>query len=239
MQVPHTHPPGFRGTRGELLEALKREQPLTVRELASRFGLTPNGLRRHLKLLEDEGLVRYRREVRGVGGPVFAYTLTAEGEALFPRAYDTALEEALELLRESQGAAAVARVFGRQWARIAERVRPSLRTLPLAERARALAEALTAEGYMAEAASAPGSATIREHNCAIRDVAERHPEACDAEAAFLEDLLGAKVTRRAHILQGCNACEYAIQDASTIPEVSAPVEGAAGSNETKHTEEQA
>lgn len=212
MQPQPTQPVGFRGIRGELLAYLKREQPLTVRELAGHFGVTSNGLRRHLKLLEEDGLVRYRREVRGVGGPVFAYTLTDAGEALFPRAYDSALEEALEYVRESQGADAVAGVFGRHWARVAARMRPTLEALPLRERARALAEALTAEGYMAESESIAGEATIREHNCAIRGVAERFPEACAAEAAFLEELLGAKVTRRLHILDGCNACEYTIHE---------------------------
>ena len=212
MQTPSEHPRGFRGVRGDLIALLKREQPLTVKELAERFGVTPNGLRRHLKLLEEDGLVRYQRQVRGVGGPVFAYTLTENGEALFPRAYDAALEEALEFVRESQGASAVADVFGRHWARVAERMRPALEALPLPERARALAEALTAEGYMAESEASAGSTTIREHNCAIREVAERFPEACAAEAAFLEELLGVKVTRRLHILDGCNACEYTIHE---------------------------
>ena len=218
MQTPSMRAVGFRGIRGELLASLKREQPLTVRELAERFGVTPNGLRRHLKLLEEDGLVRYQREVRGVGGPTFAYTLTENGEALFPRAYDSALEEALEYVRESQGTAAVATVFGRHWARLAERMRPMLAALPLTERAQALAEALTAEGYMAESGTSAGGTTIREHNCAIRGVAERHPEACAAEAAFLEELLGAKVTRRLHILDGCNACEYTIQESETARE---------------------
>lgn len=205
-----------------MLALLKRDQPLTCRELAERFGVTPNGLRRHLKLLEEDGLVRYQREVRGVGGPVFAYTLTAGGEALFPRAYDSALEEALEFVRESQGESAVASVFGRHWARVAERMRPRLEALPLPERARALAEALTAEGYMAESDDIDGATTIREHNCAIRGVAERFPEACAAEAAFLEELLGVKVTRRLHILNGCNACEYTIHDTQGAREHAAP-----------------
>ena len=230
MQMPATQAVGFRGIRGELLATLKRHQPLTVRELATRFGVTPNGLRRHLKLLEEDGLVRYRREVRGVGGPVFAFRLTDAGEALFPRAYDAALEEVLEFVRESQGAAAVAGVFGRHWARVAERMRPALAGLPLEERAQALAEALTAEGYMAEVDASTGRATIREHNCAIRGVAARFPEACAAEAAFLEDLLGARVTRRLHILDGCNSCEYTIEGAAET--------GASRRNRTNETKGQ-
>src|SRR4051794_37446336 len=90
---------GYRGIQADLLVSIKKSQPITVKELAGQFGLTPNGVRRHLKNLETAGVVQYRREIRGVGGPVFAYSLAESGEALFPRAYAPALAEALELLR--------------------------------------------------------------------------------------------------------------------------------------------
>ena len=51
---------------------------------------------------------------------------------------------------------------------------------------------------------------LAEHNCAIRAVAERYPEVCAAEAKFLQAVLAASVERTAHIVDGCNACEYAI-----------------------------
>ena len=78
MAIAVTAPIGYRGTRGEILTALKMSQPLTAKELADKFGVTPNALRRHLKELENEGIVRYQSEIRGVGGPVF----TPRGEAV-------------------------------------------------------------------------------------------------------------------------------------------------------------
>ncbi len=88
---------GFRGLRAELLVALKKApHALTAKELAEQFGLTPNALRRHLDSLEAEGLVRYRREVRGVGAPVYAYSLTEGGQALFPQAYAPVLAAVLD-----------------------------------------------------------------------------------------------------------------------------------------------
>ena len=55
-----------------------------------------------------------------------------------------------------------------------------------------------------------GAFQLTEHNCAIRAVAERYPEVCAAEERFLSSVLGAAVERRAHIVSGCNACEYAV-----------------------------
>jgi len=205
-------PAGYRGTRGELLVALKKSQPLTAKELADRFGVTPNALRRHLKELEVEGVVRYQREIRGVGGPVFAYSLTEAGETLFPRAYETALTEVLDLVREQQGDDGLIQLFGRRWDEIARLARPELERLPVDQRAARLAELLTSLGYMAETRPGAGALPVlTEHNCAIRAIAERFPEVCAAEERFIADLLGAPVTRQTHIAKGANCCEYCIE----------------------------
>lgn len=199
--------PGYRGLRGDVLVALKKAQPLTTKELGLQFGVTPNALRRHLKELEAEGLVRYQREIRGVGGPVFAYSLTESGERLFPRAYDSALNEVLELVRQQMGSDGVVELFVKRWADIAEKAKPELALLPLNERAQRLAQLLTSLGYMAEASNGD---MLREHNCAIRAVIERFPEICVAEKRFLEEVLGTHVTRQTHIAAGANCCEYCI-----------------------------
>ena len=207
---------GYRGLKGDLLIALKKaQQPLTAKELADRFGLTPNALRRHLKTLEEAEVVQYRREVRGVGGPVFAYSLTESGEALFPNAYADALVGALEALGGERGAATVVEVFRRQWAALVQDAAPTLGELPLAERAQLLAELRASQGYMAGPAepdaTEDGAVVIREHNCAIRAAAERFPEICAAERRFFEEVLDADVHRRLHILGGCNVCEYVVK----------------------------
>jgi len=211
MQLATSPVTGFRGMRAEILVALKKAQPLTAKELAQRFEVTPNALRRHLKELEADGLVRHDREVRGVGGPTYAFTLSEAGEALFPRAYAPALLDAIEVVREVSGVEGVVGMFERHWTSLVHDAEPELSQLPLAERARRLAELLSTEGYMAEAEASSTEVTIRQHNCAIRAVAERFPEVCDAEARFLAGALGAPVERQLHILDGCNACEYSVQ----------------------------
>ena len=206
-------PVGYRGTRGEILTALKKAQPLTAKELADKFGVTPNALRRHLKELEHEGIVRYQREIRGVGGPVFAFSLTEAGEALFPRAYDDALAGVLDLVRQQQGDEGVLKLFQQRWDDIARVARPELERLPVEQRATRLAELLTSLGYMAEAHPVSGTLPVlTEHNCAIRVIAERFPEVCAAEERFIADLLGTPVTRQAHIAKGANCCEYCIAE---------------------------
>jgi DeoR family transcriptional regulator, suf operon transcriptional repressor len=220
QQVPTTLS-GFRGLRAELLVALKKApHPLTARELAEQFGLTPNALRRHLDSLEAEELVRYRREVRGVGAPVHAYSLTDAGESLFPQGHAAVLAAVLESVREVSGSEGVVALARRQWAGLVEEASPRLAELPLHERAQLVAELRSSQGFMAEALTDADSAVIREHHCAIRDVAARFPEICTAEQEFVERMMATPVRRTAHILDGCSCCEY-----TTTPSTNAPAAG--------------
>lgn len=216
---------GYRGVRAELLVALKKAQPITAHELGAQFGLTPNALRRYLKVLEEEGLVRFRRIVRGLGAPVYAFSLTESGESLFPRTYASVLVTALSTLRTERGSDAVREVFATEWSELANDAEPLMASLPLSERASLMAELLTARGYMAEATTVVTEAQhgdngetvtkLRLHNCSMREIAEKFPEACAAESQFVERMLGVPMVREAHQLSGCRTCEYTTRATSS------------------------
>lgn len=208
---PTQGPIGQKGPRGEILVALKRGGRLTARELAERVGLSLNAVRHHLKELEVERLVVYEREQRGVGAPAFAYRLSDAGEALFPSRYQAALTSVLDHVVAREGRASAVKVLEAHFEQLARRIAGEVAGLPPAERARAVAAALTDEGYMAEWTGTDGAVRLVEHHCPIRAVAERFPELCAAEARFLETVLGATVERTAHMLNGCGACEYHVQ----------------------------
>ena len=209
---------GFRGVRADLLVALKKRQPLSAHDLGAQFGLTPNALRRHLKALEEDGLVAFARHTRGVGAPVFRYSLSPAGEALFPSSYAESLTAALDLLRREVGDSAVTQVLEAEWSRLVEDAGPVLRDLPLDERVALLAELLTSKGYMAESVLETETATVafatrtrlRLHNCAVREIVARFPEACAVEAKYVALLLGTPLVRHRHRDDGCGRCEYGV-----------------------------
>jgi DeoR family transcriptional regulator, suf operon transcriptional repressor len=210
-------PTGHKGQRGAVLTQLKRAQPLAARELVVKLGISLNAVRHHLKELEAEGLVVYRREHRGVGAPVFAYSLSPAGEELFPRRYGEALSAMLGAVVEKDGREAAVRMLESYFDLLAGRMRGELHRVPPAERPDAVAKLLSEEGYMAEMRVEGGTsagrteAVLTEHNCPIPAVAVRFPEICAAEARYLADVLDAEVERTGHILSGCPACEYRVR----------------------------
>jgi DeoR family suf operon transcriptional repressor len=204
-------PLGQKGPRAAILVELKRAQRLTATELASKLGASLNAIRHHLKELEAESFVEYDRERRGVGAPVFAYRLTAAGEALFPRRYEETLLQVLDRVVEREGRGAAAAMLESQFEALARRLEPVLENASEEQRLELVARALADEGFMAEWQSSADGAALIEHNCAILAVAERFPEVCAAEERFLANALGATVERRSHIPSGCGACGYNVR----------------------------
>jgi DeoR family transcriptional regulator, suf operon transcriptional repressor len=205
-------PKGLFGVRGEILVELKKSQPLTTRQLAAELGCSLNTVRHHLRTLEQESLVAYQREHHGVGAPTFAYRLTGLGEDLFPRQYQATLSGLLDYIEEREGRAAAVTMLEARYSNLAQQLRDELAEATPFERLQAVASALSNEGYMAEGKSSDSdTVTLTEHNCAILAVAERYPEICDAEARFLQAVLGGNINRERHILNGCSACEYRVR----------------------------
>jgi DeoR family suf operon transcriptional repressor len=199
-----------KGLRGQILLELKKSQPLTALELAERHGVTANAVRRHLKELEAEQLVAYGREQRGQGAPTYTYRLSERGEALFPNRYETELTAVLEYLEKNGGRDAVRRFFEQRFRAQADEILARLGDATMEQRVAAVVEFLRREGFMPIASVDAAGLHLAEHNCAMHAVAQRFPEVCDTELVFLTELLGPGVQRERHIVSGCNACEYAI-----------------------------
>lgn len=199
-----------KGSRGQVLVELKHDQPLTAQELADRLGVSATAARRHLKELEAEQLVIYGREQRGHGAPTYVYRLSEKGEDLFPNSYQDTARRLLEHMIRTEGRSAAAAVLKEQYADLRKQLAGRVEGLEPEERVVEVARVLNQAGYMAEASSKSGSPKLLVHNCAIHALASCLPEICEAEIEFIQESIGAPVKREAHIVSGCNACEYAV-----------------------------
>ena len=203
-------------TRQDILQLLKRNGEMTADELAQSLGITAVAVRTHLTTLERDGLVARRTERRPVGRPVHSYSLTREGDELFPRNYGTFAIQALRDIRDEFGEAAVEAVFRRRAARQREAYREAQTAGSLAERGQKLVERLEANGNMARWIDhGDGSFELIENNCPIALVAKDFPLACQLELEVFRDVLGADVTRTRHAAAGDRQCAYLVRNRTT------------------------
>ena len=76
-----------RGTRGQILNILRRSAAASVDDLASELGLAGATVRRHLDVLLRDDFVAVAQVRGGAGRPRQIFSLTEEGGELFPHHY--------------------------------------------------------------------------------------------------------------------------------------------------------
>jgi predicted ArsR family transcriptional regulator len=196
---------GRRSTRGQIMVFLRRRGRLSASQLAGLLGMTTVGVRRHLVLLERDGLVTATTEKPKRGRPTAVYRLTDAGLETFPRHYDEIASEALTFLK-GEDVGAFRRFLARRNERLAASFATHVEGATVEERAAALAEVLTQQGYMAEVEQTPEGLQLCQHNCTVEHLAAELPDLCASETKLFEQLLGAPVRREATIARGGVRC---------------------------------
>ena len=207
-------------TRDRVTHLLLELGAATAAELGAQLGLSPAAIRKHLDAMLADGLVEARETringPRGRGRPAKTFVLTAVAREGFPHFYDDIATAALRWISEHGGEQAVSAFAAAQVSALEQRCRAAMREAgpdPLA-RAEALAEALTAEGYAANATTIASGGQLCQHHCPVAHVAAEFPQLCDAETAVISRLVGTHVQRLATIAHGDGVCTTHIPGAA-------------------------
>lgn len=195
-------------SRAAIVEHLRRGGDASVAELACHLGISEVATRRHLGVLEEEGLVDARTVNQGRGRPAARYQLTADARRLFPAAYDQLAAEALDFLGQTQGREGIRAFLRWRLERQVGDLGDAVTADDLEDRLTQLADALSAAGFAASVDEDGRSFTLTQQHCAIETVARDHPEICAFEAATFAQVLGTDVQlrRRATVARGADAC---------------------------------
>ncbi|MDQ2810663.1 MAG: transcriptional regulator [Actinomycetota bacterium] len=241
-------------TRGQVARLILELGPSTAATLGSRLGLTPAAIRRHLDNLIAEGLIETRTARvygnRGRGRPAKVFVITDAGRSAFEHTYDDLATNALRFLAETAGPEAVAEFARRQLADLEHRYAPAVARGDLGTRVKALAEALSADGYAASSGPAPaiggpgspqgeGAAgeQLCQHHCPVAHVAAEFPQLCEAETEAFGRLLGTPVQRLATIAHGDGICTTHVTCTTRVTghDQAGPGKAGAGSGKARET----
>lgn len=205
-----------RSTKQDILEYLLKHGQVKAVQLAESLQISPQAVRRHLKDLEDDGLIEHQARQEGMGRPNYFYGLSRAGRDRFPSRYSDFAVSFLDALAETVGEAQVEAVLRKQWRKKAHEYRDRLGDGSLEQRLAQLVQLRREEGYMAEILPAAEHShkgfLLREHHCAIAEVAESFPVVCGNELEMFEEILpDCTVTRTQWINEGEHQCGYVIQ----------------------------
>jgi len=201
-------------SEARLLLRLKSAGPQAAAAIGRRLGITAVAARQQLAKLEVAGLVRRETERGGVGRPRHLWSLTDKGHARFPDGHAELTLDLIRGIRKVFGLAGLDRLIAARQAASLQLYRARLGAGSLRGKVLRLAALRSEEGYMAQAAPAPGGGYIlRENHCPICVAARACQGLCRSELALFRAALGpgVEVERHEHILAGARRCAYRIR----------------------------
>jgi predicted ArsR family transcriptional regulator len=204
-------------TRDRVARMVLERGPVTTSELATELQVTAAAVRRHLDVLLGHGLVAvWETSVaghRGRGRPARRFVVTDVGHSAMSSGYEDLATSALRFLRDVGGSDAVRRFAADKSAELEGRLLPLVAAAgpdPI-DRAQALAQALSADGYAASTrpllvGNITAGVQLCQGHCPVQHAATEFPELCEAETETFSRLLGVHVQRLATLAHGEHVC---------------------------------
>lgn len=143
------------GTYEQILRLIVERGPITAGDLAKILVLTPAAVRRHIGVLvKDDYIEEYDGPAKGParrGRPSRQYVATAEGQSQLGQGYSDLASHALGFVRDSMGEEGLERFIHARARALEQRYGPMIDAAGTtsAERAAALTDALSKDGYVA------------------------------------------------------------------------------------------
>jgi len=202
-------------TAEQTLFLLKTRGPQTAQQLAALLALTSMGARKQLESWQEKGMVTHEDVADKPGRPSRRWLLTEAGHARFPDRHADLTLQLIDQVRALFGEAGLDKLIGSREAASEQQYRRHLAAAPsLPERVAALAQARSAEGYMAEVDTGDdGSLLLIENHCPICAAARQCQQFCRSELEVFQRVLGpdCAVGRVEHMLAGARRCVYLIK----------------------------
>lgn len=200
----------FGQTQQQLLRfLLQQADGAGVDACCAALGISRNAVRQHLVALERDGFVA-RGDTKPTGRrPEQLYVLTPRGRETFPRRYDAFAGLMIAEVAETAGPDALARLMARMGEKAAQELAitdAAKQSAP--ELSRRLATVMLDAGYEAQPGTAKNGAEVVAHNCVFHHLAERFPQVCEFDLAFMRGVSGRDIEHSECMVRGGKVCRF-------------------------------
>jgi DeoR family suf operon transcriptional repressor len=201
-------------TRDAVVSQLLRRGDATAAELSASLGVSVQAMRRHLRSLEDAGLVRASVAADGPGRPSNRWQLTDKAQHLFPDGSEDFALGLLESMAGSLPADTMEHLLARQALQKAECYRVRIGQGSLHQRLQRLVALRCEEGFVSECSPDPQGDgwLMREFHCSVMRIAEQFPCVCDQELKLIRQTFpDCQVERVQWRLEKGHACGFRLR----------------------------
>ncbi|MGZ3598198.1 MAG: helix-turn-helix transcriptional regulator [Syntrophales bacterium] len=182
------------GTRKHIMNLLRKRQ-YTVEELAKKIGITRNAIRTQIVLLQRDGIVEPRGEIKGMRRPSLTYGLSVNADLLFSKAYPPVLANLLDVLAERMSQGELRTVMKKLGQKLAINLKPHP-TGNLQHRIDGAIKVYETLGGLCEIEEKGGKLIIKGDGCPLAEAVKADASICIAIESLLSELIGVPVLQR-------------------------------------------
>ncbi len=197
-----------KSTRDIILESIKASRQAKVEELAEAANVSPVTVRHHLNSLQAEGLIESSSVRRKVGRPYYVYSLSTQGQEMFPKRYVRLTSRLLEELKSILPEEAVEQVFKGVVNNVVDDHRPFFEGLPLEQRLDYLVQLLEEEGFLARWEKTAEGYSLTEYSCPYYSIGQEHEEICIFDKELIVNVIQAPIKQHSCMLSGADCCQF-------------------------------
>lgn len=199
-------------TKQKLLNILKKDQKMTMKEIMVHFSISEIAVRRHVHELIQQGFIEKQSIKQEIGRPYHTYKLTKKGHATFPNEYETLPVEILQDLEAIQGPEIVKDVLAKRMEREKAEFQQMIVSVDFHEKVAAMVKIQEEKGFMIDYnQTINGDYEIVNYNCPIINIASKYQQVCANEQKVLSDVFpDSEVVSESCIATGGSYCKWLI-----------------------------
>lgn len=205
-----------KSTREVILHAIKLAPQARIEALARTADVSPVTVRHHLNALQAEGLLEVESVRRKVGRPYYVYSLTEQGQELFPQRYFSLTNRLLDELKSRLPENVVNDIFTGVVKSLVEDHKNEFETLPFEERLNYVIELLAEEGFLARWERTAEGYQIIEYSCPYISVGQKHNEICTFDRELMLTVLAVPIQQHSCMLNGDDCCHFSMASGTAV-----------------------
>lgn len=207
---------GKKSTRGVILQAIKSSPQTKIEDLAVVADVSPVTVRHHLNALQADGLIEVESVRRKVGRPYYVYSLSQQGQELFPQRYFSLTNRLLDELKSRLPENTVNDIFSGVVKSLVDQHKKEFEALDFEARLNYVIELLAEEGFMARWGRTASGYEIIEYSCPYISVGHKHAEVCTFDKELMLTVLNTAIEQHSCMLNGDDFCHFSMIDMTAV-----------------------
>lgn len=203
-------------TRDIILHTLKQSPLSKIEALAEAADVSPVTVRHHLNSLQADGLIEVESVRRKVGRPYYVYSLSQEGQELFPQRYFSLTNRLLDELKNRLPEEMVSEIFAGVVRSLMDVQKDNFEALAFEQRLNYMIALLAEEGFMARWEKSEDGYKIIEYSCPYISVGQKHSEVCTFDRELMLAVLDTPIEQHSCMLDGDDCCQFSVVETTAV-----------------------